>query len=67
MRYDEFRDRLQDLLRGTALFLQYAGLPSETMGPRRARRRWEAHIRQPASQILSRFTSRRRLPSSGIP
>jgi len=55
MRYDEFRDRLQDALRGTGLFLQHAGLPSETMDLASASRRWEAYIRQPASQNSEPF------------
>jgi len=55
MRYDEFRDRLQDALRGTGLFLQHAGLPSETMDLAAASRRWEAYIRQPSSQNSEPF------------
>src|SRR3989442_10583000 len=54
MRHDEFRDRLQDALRGTGLLLQHAGLPSETMDLASASRRWEAYIRQPASQNSER-------------
>ncbi len=55
MRYDEFRDRLQDALRGTGLFLQHAGLPSETMDLAAASRRWEAYIRQPSAQNSEPF------------
>jgi len=55
MRHAEFRDRLQDALRGTGLLLQHAGLPSETMDLASASRRWEAYIRQPASQNSERF------------
>ena len=50
MRYDEFRDRLQEALRETGLFFQHVGLPAETMDLAGASRRWEVYVRRSASQ-----------------
>ena len=46
MRYDEFRDRLQDALRETGLSFQYAGLPTETLDLANTGRRWDVYVRR---------------------
>jgi len=44
MRYEEFRDQLQDALRDVGLFLQHIGNPIETIELSRTRRRWKVYI-----------------------
>lgn len=55
MRYDEFRDRLQDALRETGLFFQPAGLPAEIVDLASASRRWEVYVRRSASENSEPF------------
>ena len=44
MRYDEFRDQLQDALQDVDLFLQRIGNPIETIELSGTRRRWKVYI-----------------------
>jgi hypothetical protein len=50
MRYDEFRDRLQNALRDTGLHFQYAGPAAETMELANGSRRWERYVRRATLQ-----------------
>ncbi len=54
MRYDEFRDRLQNALRQTGLFFQHAG-SAETMELANASRHWEGYVRRASLEELEPF------------
>jgi len=49
MRYDEFRDRFQDVLRDVGLFSPYMERPAETIDLANTSRRWKTYIRQSSS------------------
>jgi hypothetical protein len=55
MRYDEFRDRLQDCLREAGLFFQHADRPSETIDLVDSDRRWMVYIGRSAPQKADPF------------
>ena len=55
MRYDEFRDRLQNALREAGLFFQYAGPAAETMELANASLRWECYVRRATLQDSEPF------------
>lgn len=55
MRYDEFRDRLEDALREAGLLLQQAGLPAETIDVGGAARHWEVYLLHSSPQDPAPF------------
>jgi hypothetical protein len=55
MRYDEFRDRLQDALRRAGLFFQPVDRPTETIDLANTGRRWKAYIWRSAPQSAEPF------------